>query len=128
MTNRQELHKFIVEYFGGCWHGQHVSELICHGNHWTCACGVEIYTQAEFMDHKKQNPNPNLDTPDGAHKVWLKMREDKKRWEKFIEYMYADKIHVRSYAPYFMQTLCYLIDQPSRFIDAVGIFLKEYKP
>ena len=116
MTDRQELHKLIVERFGGCWHEPDISvwdeeEQKFQTLHWRCGrCKKEFYS------------NPDLDTYEGFGLVWGWMRRDKKRWERFCIWLYDNrKLHGLIEG----DGLFSLIDNPSKFIDAVGEFLKQ---
>ncbi len=114
MTDRQELHKFIVEKLGGCWHERFKESQLPPFKGKRCKkCG-------------SRNLNPNLDTPDGFMWVWGKLREDRNRWGDFENWLIATCPHSGfNDNEKFLAMLTPLIDNPSHFIDAVGDFLKQ---
>jgi len=126
MNDRKELHKFIVEKFGGCWHETiGLSHGWCDPSYaYTCIkCGLNTYD-------KTLKKNLDLDTPNGFMWVWGKMREDDNRWFHFIVFVAHKSPHYEEgISDYYngLADLVDLIDTPSRFIDAAEEFLKEEK-
>jgi len=93
--------KFIVEKFGECWHEAKIKGEL---QSFACTCGFR------HCDKK----NINLSTSDGFFWLWGKMREDESVWYKFWLRM-SDSV---------MDEAIYkLIDNPSRFADAISKFL-----
>jgi hypothetical protein len=119
----QDKHKFIVEKLGGCWHEiKYIRQSI--GDVYTCSC---LSDQRDYRwlnkNSEDKHKNLNLDTPDGFFWLWGKMREDENKWNRFCNWLYENRIlnNLNLYSMY------NLIDNPSRFIDVVGEFLKEEK-
>jgi hypothetical protein len=105
MTPRQELHKFIVEWFGGCWH---------NGTYQCIKCGW-------IDDNGVTHFNLNLDTYEGLGWLWRKMRENGDLWIRFYRWFKTTRSENIAYDCYHFFNL---IDHPSKFADAVEEFLK----
>jgi hypothetical protein len=120
MTPRQELHRYIIERLGGCWHNFNLMDRCICGTHYEMGVNQEKWKQEHY-----RSSNPDLDSPDGFMWVWGKMRGYPKRWNKFIRFL-IDEINGSTRTEGFYHLL-HLIDHPSRFIDTVGAFLKEGK-
>jgi hypothetical protein len=75
MTDREKLHKFIVEYFGGCWH-------IGKRDHWGFKC-----EKCGFTLHSPDDEPLNLDSPDGFMWVWEQLLRDKRLWSDFFPWL-----------------------------------------
>ena len=113
----QERDKFIVEWFGECWHN------------WEIDFGKVECSKCHEMKHisnaMRETQNRNLSTWEGFGWLWLKMRTTLSAasilWREFL--IYLDEQEEMSVE---FQVIN-LIDNPTTFADAVYKFLKERK-
>ena len=111
--------KFIVEWFGGCWHEWKRTKGHMSGNYAYNADKDDTF----ICVHCKQDKDcvfndPDFDTYEGFGLVWGWMRKDKLAWRKFLVYL-DNRSNMD--APF---QVINLIDTPSKFADAVHDFLK----
>jgi hypothetical protein len=114
----QDKDRYIVEWFGECWH-----EMFHYCNPKTgmvhCKkCYKEMFIQFFF------NPNLDLTTWEGFGWLWGKMRtwDERRLWDNFISWWNED---TRPPDSYVHVALLKLIDHPEKFRDAVYEFLKS---
>lgn len=100
----QEKDRYIVEWFGECWHeAQPSGRCACK------KCGCDPI-------------NPYLTSETGFFKLWGWMRKNEKLWVQFLNWLYDKRQYEEDDIG-----LYYLIDNRIKFRDTVFEFLQTQK-